>query len=125
MNHKFYSVNATNSGNKRQEINLSSGFILEKELKEIYDTQYNDIFPKILLKTKIEFISLLKEQISLHLRIINKKMQNSLNSKYLEIYTKKYFNDKSKVTRGLEELIKNPELRENRARVESERGKRK
>ena len=96
MNHKFFSVNVSNSGTKKQETNLLSDFILEKELKEIYDTQYNDLFPKILSKTKIEFISLLKEQISLHLKIINKKIQNSLNNKYLEIYSKKYFTDKIK-----------------------------
>ena len=113
MNHKFYSVNVSNSSGKKQESSLSSGFILEKELKEIYETQYNDLFPKILSKTKIEFISLLKEQISLHLKIINKKSQNSLNSKYLEIYSKKYFSDKNKATKGLEELIKNPDLQEN------------
>ena len=112
MNHKFYSVNVSNSGSKKQESSLSSGFILEKELKEIYDTQYNDLFPKILSKTKIEFISLLKEQISLHLKIINKKAQSSLNTKYLEIYSKKYFSDKNKATKGLEELIKNPDLQE-------------
>ena len=113
MNHKFYSVNVSNSSIKKHEINLSSGFILEKELKEIYDTHYNNIFPKILSKTKTEFITLLKEQITLHLKIINKKLQNSLNSKYLEFYTKKYFTDKNKVTRGLEELIKNPDLQVN------------
>ena len=99
MNHKFYSVNVSNSSGKKQESSLSSGFILEKELKEIYETQYNDLFPKILSKTKIEFISLLKEQISLHLKIINKKSQNSLNSKYLEIYSKKYFSDKNKASK--------------------------
>ena len=113
MNHKFYSVNVSNSGSKKQESSLSSDFILEKELKEIYDTQYNDLFPKILSKSKIEFITLLKEQISLHLKIINKKVQNTLNNKYLEIYSKKYITDKNKTTKGLEELLKNPELQEN------------
>ena len=113
MNHKFYSVNVSNSNIKRKEMGLLSDFIQEKELKEIYDTQYNDIFPKILSKTKTEFISLLKEQVSLHLKIINKKTQNSLNSKLLEYFTNKYFSDKSKVTKGLEELIKNPEVQEN------------
>ena len=112
MNHKFYSVNVSNSGNKKQENSISSSFILEKELKEIYDTQYNDIFPKILSKTKSEYISLLKEQVYLHLHIINKKVENSLNSKYLEKFTKRYFLDKSRATKGLEELIKNPDLKE-------------
>ena len=113
MNHKFYSVNVSNSNIKRKEIGLSSDFIQEKELKEIYDTQYNDIFPKILSKTKTEFITLLKEQVSLHLKIINKKLQNSLNSKLLEYFSNKFFIDKNKATKGLEELIKNPEVQEN------------
>ena len=113
MNHKFYSVNVSNSNIKRKEIGLLSDYIQEKELKEIYDTQYNDIFSKILIKTKTEFISLLKEQVSLHLKIINKKIQNSLNSKLLEYFTKKFFSDKIKANKGLEELIKNPEVQEN------------
>ena len=110
MNHKFYCVNVSNTNNKKPYTSQLTGFILEKDLKEIYDTQYNDIFPKILSKTKSEFISLLKDQVFLHLKIINKKTQNSLNSKFTEIYTKKYFTDKTKVTKGLEDLIKNPEL---------------
>ena len=113
MNHKFYSVNVSNSTKQRQENITSSCFIHEKELKEIYDTQYNDLFPKILMKTKSEYISLLKDQVNLHLKIINKKLQNSLNSKYLEIFTKRYFLDKSKATKGLEDLLKNPDLQEN------------
>ena len=113
MNHKFYSVNVSNSNIKRQELNLLSDFILEKELKEIYDTQYNDLFPKILSKTKSEFITLLEDQVLLHLKIINKKLLNSLNSKLLEYFSKKFFNEKNKVTKGLEEIIKNPELQEN------------
>ena len=50
MNHKFYSVNVSNSGSKKQESSFLSDFILEKELKEIYDTQYNDLFPDFFLK---------------------------------------------------------------------------
>ena len=37
MNHKFFSVNVSNSGTKKQETNLLSDFILEKELKGIYE----------------------------------------------------------------------------------------
>ena len=112
MNHKFYSVNVSNTINKRQESFSLPGFILEKDLKEIYETQYNDLFPKIVSKTKSEFLSLLKEQVLLHLKIINKKMPNSLSSKYVEIFSKKYFTDKTKVTKGVEELIKNPDLQQ-------------
>lgn len=39
-------------------------------------------------------------------------MPNSLSSKYVEIFSKKYFTDKAKVTKGVEELIKNPDLQQ-------------
>ncbi len=43
MNHKFNSVNVRNKINKKQVISTLAGFILEKDMKEIYDTQYNNI----------------------------------------------------------------------------------
>lgn len=52
MNHQFYSINVTNSANKEQGNTSSSGVLLEKELKEIYETQYNDLFPKNSYKNK-------------------------------------------------------------------------
>ena len=110
MNHRYYSVNVSNSNNDKKESISSPGVILEKEFKEIYNTQYNDLFPKILTKTKSDFISLLKSQVSLHLKIINKTVPNTLNAKYLEIFTKKFFLDKSKTTKGLEDILKNPDL---------------
>ena len=48
MNHRYYSVNVSNSNNDKKESISSPGVILEKEFKEIYNTQYNDLFPKIL-----------------------------------------------------------------------------
>ena len=110
MNHRYYSVNVSNSNNDKKESISSPGVILEKEFKEIYNTQYNDLFPKILSKTKSDFISLLKSQVSLHLKIINKTVPNTLNAKYLEIFTTKFFFDKSKTTKGLEDILKNPDL---------------
>ena len=110
MNHRYYSVNVSNSNNDKKESISSPGVILEKEFKEIYNTQYNDLFPKILSITKSDFISLLKSQVSLHLKIINKTVPNTLNAKYLEIFTKKFFLDKSKTTKGLEDILKNPDL---------------
>ena len=107
MNQKYYSVNQNNL-NKNKTDNFSSKDVLqEKELKEIYDIHYNDIFPKILSKTNTEFISLLKEKVSLHLKIINKTISSSLNLKYAEIFTNKCINDKIKVSKGLEDLTKN------------------
>ena len=112
MNHKYYSSSLSNSIDFKQENVSAASFLQERELKEIFDTHYNDLFPKILSKTKTDFISLLKEKVSLHLRIINKNASNSSNLKYLDIFTKKYINDKAKVTKGLEELTKNVNLQE-------------
>ena len=110
MNHK---INVNDSNNDKKEINTSQSIILEKELKEIYNTQYYDLFPKILTKSKSEFISLLKSQVSLHLKIINKTSLNSLNEKYIEIFTNKFFIDKKRTTKGFEDLIKNNDLQKN------------
>ena len=108
MNHNFVKIDMSQS----HQFENYSGYLLEKELKDIYETQYNDIFPKILIKTQSEFISLLKEKVLLHLKIINKTSVNSLNSKYLEIYTNIYIRDKSKVSKGLEDINKNKNLQE-------------
>ena len=113
MNHRYYSVNVSNANIKADDLSLSQNFIPEKELKEIYAAQYNDLFPKIISKTKIDFISLLKSQVSLHLKIINKASQNSLNIKFIEYFSKKFFNDKSKISKGLEEINKNINLQKN------------
>ena len=113
MNHRYYSVNVSDSYLKKNDLSISQNIISEKELKEIYTTQYNDLFPKIISKTKSEFISLLKSQVSLHLKIINKISQNSLNLKYIEYFSKKFFNDKSKINKDLGEITKNSEMQKN------------
>ena len=113
MNHLNKNINESKSNNDKKGISQPQSNLLEKDLKEIYYTQYNDLFPKILTKTKSEFLPLLKSQISLHLKIINKIASNTLNEKYIDIYTKKFFSDKAKATKGFEEIIKNIELQKN------------
>ena len=113
MNHRNQNINVSKSNSDKKEIVISQSIILEKELKEIYNTQYNDLFPKILTKSKSEFISLLNSQVSLHLKIINKISLNSLNEKYLDIYTKKFYSDKTKSIKGFEDLLKNNDLQKN------------
>ena len=111
MNHLLTVVNSSNSYLSNEGL-PSNGILLDKELKEIYETQYNDIFSKILTKTKIEFIYILKEQVSLHLKILNKNVSSSENLKYLEFFTQKFINDKTKTTKCLEEIIKSSDLQE-------------
>ena len=112
MKNKYYSTRLSNSIDFYQDIISTASTLQERELKEIFDTHYNDIFPKILSKEKTDFISLLKEKVSLHLKIINKITSNSSISKYLDIFTKKYINDKTKVTKGFEEITKTEILQE-------------
>ena len=104
MNKRYCNINVSNSNLDKAEIPESKSVLLEKELKEIYNTQYNDLFPKILTKTKSDFISLLKSQVALHLKIINKIVSNPLNEKYIDIFSKKFFADKAKTTKGLEDI---------------------
>jgi hypothetical protein len=113
MNHLNKNINESKSNSDKKETRQSQSILQEKDLKEIYNTQYNDLFPKILTKTKSEFLPLLKSQVSLHLKIINKTALNSLNEKYIDIYTKKFFSDKVKANKGYEEIIKNVELQKN------------
>ena len=113
MNQLNKNINESKSNSDKKGISQPQSNLLEKDLKEIYNTQYNDLFPKILIKTKSEFLPLLKSQISLHLKIINKIASNTLNEKYIDIYTKKFFSDKARATKGFEEIIKNTELQKN------------
>ena len=113
MNQLNKNINESKSNSDKKGISQPQSNLLEKDLKEIYNTQYNDLFPKILIKTKSEFLPLLKSQISLHLKIINKTALNTLNEKYIDIYTKKFFSDKARATKGFEEIIKNTELQKN------------
>jgi hypothetical protein len=58
MYRKYYSFNQNNLIDYKKENISPPEALQEKELKEIYDIHYNDIFSKILSKTKTEFISL-------------------------------------------------------------------
>ena len=78
--------------------------ISQKDLKEIFLTQYNDIFSKILKKSLEDFISLLKQQIILHLRIINKQCDSSLLTNFYEKYQKISNDDKNKITKLYNEI---------------------
>ena len=70
MNQLNKNINESKSNSDKKGISQPQSNLLEKDLKEIYNTQYNDLFPKILIKTKSEFLPLLKSQISLHLKKI-------------------------------------------------------
>ena len=84
----------------QKQINIDQGInISQNDLKEIFLVQYNDLFNKLLKKSVHDFISLLKQQIILHLRIINKQCDFSLLTDFYEKYQKKANDDKIKITK--------------------------
>ena len=92
--------------NKKQNIFEQGGNISQKNLLEIFAIQYNDLFSKILKKTNEEFISLLKQQIILHLRITDKQCDSTLLTNFYEKYQIISRNDKTKIQSLYEELKK-------------------
>ena len=83
--------------------------ISESDLLDVYDTQYNDLFPKILKINEEQFFALLQEQVLITLKIINKLSDLSLMSYFQEFFTERYRTDKNKVTADIEKIMKIPE----------------
>ena len=82
-------------------------YISEKELIEIFKIQYNDIFHNLLRFEQKKIMNLLQEQVYLHLKIINKVVDYSLNQKILSLFLKQYLNDKEKVLNSYKIIKKN------------------
>ena len=61
-------------------------YIVEEELAEIYESQYNDVFSKILQLDSTQFINVLEKQIIIHLYLIKKQPILSSLSKISELY---------------------------------------
>ena len=64
--------------------------ISEKELYEIFEFQYDDLFCKILKITEKSFSSFLKQQVSYHLQIISKNVIPKIFKAYLDLFSKRY-----------------------------------
>ena len=83
--------------------------ISEYDLEQIFLVQYNDLFSKLLLKSLEEFFILLKKQVLLHLKIIDKQYDSSLIAFF---YNKYYYiiqNDKFRIQSIYQEMINYPE----------------
>jgi len=83
--------------------------ISEYDLEQIFLVQYNDLFSKLLLKTVEEFFMLLKKQVILHLKIIDKQYDSSLISFF---YNKYYYiiqNDKFRIQNIYQEMVTYPD----------------
>ena len=85
---------------------IENEYITEKELKEIFLTQYNDIFHHILKYDKNKMMILLQEQVNLNLKLINKFSDLSLIQHIFSIFVERYSQDKKKVS-YIYRIIKN------------------
>ena len=89
----------------KKQTNSNQGENISKnDLKEIFSTQYSDLFSKLLKKSVEEFISLLKQQIIIHLRIINKQCDFSLLTNFYKKYETIAKNDKNKIQKIYNEI---------------------
>ena len=79
------------------EDNHKWSYISEEELTKIYESQYNDVFSKMLLLDSTQFMNVLEKQIIVYLYLIKKQPILSLLSKISEFYILKYYNDREKV----------------------------
>ena len=92
-----------------EENREGDGIISESDLLDVYDIQYNDLFPKILKVNEEKFFALLQEQVLLNLRIINKLSDLSLMSYFQDLIVERYKTDKKKIEKDLEIVKKLPE----------------
>ena len=81
--------------------------ITEHDLKEIFLIQYSSLFPKLLKKSCEEILSLLKREIILYLRIIDKQVDFLMLSKFYDEYDNIIRNDKIKVKKIFKDIKKN------------------
>ena len=93
---------------KFHKINLDNNYINEKKIKEIFQTQYNDIFHNILKYDKNKMMMYLQEQVYLHLKIINKVTDFSLIQHMFSLFQEKYSEDKKTVYSIYQIIKKNP-----------------
>ena len=91
---------------ENQNLPNNQGIISESDLLDIYETQYNDIFSKILILSEEKFFALLQEQVLINLRIINKLSDLSLMSFFQELIYERYKTDKEKIKKDLDIMSK-------------------
>ena len=87
---------------------LKRSYITEKDLIELFQIQYNDIFSEILKIPQNDFLKILKNQVLLSLEISKKYTPQILLKKIEEIYIKKYLQEKEIVLQYYELLKSYP-----------------
>ena len=86
--------------------NKENDYISGKEMIDIFQMQYNDIFHNILKYDKNKMMMLLQEQVYIYLRVINKITDFSLIQHTFSLFLDKYTEDKEKVD-NIYQIIKN------------------
>ena len=94
---------------ENQNLPNNQGIISESDLFDVYETQYNNLFSKILKISEEKFFALLQEQVLINLRIINKLSDLSLMSFFQELIYERYKTDKEKIKKDLDTI---PKLKE-------------
>ena len=92
-----------------EEIDMTnSELIPENILYEIFETQYDDLFCKILKISEKSFTYFLQQQVIFNLLIIQKKVDPSILTAFQELFYKRY-KENAKSTKKNFEIIKNKE----------------
>ena len=99
------------SYNNQLEENHKWSYISEEDLTEIYESQYNDVFSKILFLDSTQFMNVLEKQIIVYLYLIKKQPILSSLSKISELYILKYYKDREKVYQAFQ-VIKHMKMNE-------------
>ena len=85
---------------------LKRSYITEKELVEVFQEQYNDIFSEILKTDQFNFFKVLMKQVITYLDIVKKYSPQTLLKKVEKNFVKKYLEEKEIISKDYE-LIKN------------------
>ena len=93
---------------KVEELDKFNEYISEKDLYEIFEIQYDDLFCKILKISEKSFTYFLKQQILFNLEIIKRKVSSEIISAYLDLFIKRY-KENLKIVRKNVEIIKEKE----------------
>ena len=92
-----------------KEKNKILDLILKKDLEEIYENNYIDVFQNILTFSEEEFFNQMEDQITINLKILKKSCRPQLNSMYRDLYLIKYRDDISKIKKDYNKLQQIPE----------------
>ena len=91
--------------------NSNNAFISEKDLYEIFESQYDDLFCKILKINEKSFIYFLKQQVLLNLQITKKNASKEQLKDYLDLFIKRY-KEQLKLVKNNFDIIKQKEKNE-------------